>query len=494
MVMFDSLNRHMLPPYGCDWTVAPNFSRLAKRTAVFERSYVASMPCMPARRELHTGRYNFLHRGWGPLEPFDDSMPQMLAESAVYTHLVSDHYHYWEDGGCTYHNRYNTWDFFRGQEGDPWIGQVADPHMPPTVPGRGGKMYRQDCINRQVMPTEDAQPQSRTFTAGIEFIRRNAGADKWFLQLETFDPHEPFFTQAKYKDLYPHRYFGPHFDWPPYRAVQETPEEIHHVRMEYAALLSMCDAQLGRVLDVMDELDLWKDTMLIVNTDHGFLLNEHDCWAKCWAPFYQEVAHTPLFVHDPRCPQADGQRRTSLVQTIDLAPTLLEFFGIDRPADMQGVPLRRTIENDTPIREAGLFGQFGGYVNCTDGRYVYMRAPVTQDNTPLNHYTLMPTHMRQPFSPQELRGAQLARPFSFTKDAPVLKVPGTAWNANFSRGSMLFDIQEDPGQQRPISDPKIEKMMIDMMVGLMKSNDCPPEQYERLGLKEIANCEARIAK
>ena len=75
---------------------------------------------MPARRELHTGRYNFLHRAWGPLEPFDDSMPRMLTENGVYSHLISDHYHYWEDGGATYHNRYSSWEIVRGQEGDKW--------------------------------------------------------------------------------------------------------------------------------------------------------------------------------------------------------------------------------------------------------------------------------------------------------------------------------------------------------------------------------------
>ena len=73
MVMYDSLNRHMLPNHGCDWTLAPNFARLAERAVTFDNHYVGSMPCMPARREMHTGRYNFLHRSWGPHEPFDDS-------------------------------------------------------------------------------------------------------------------------------------------------------------------------------------------------------------------------------------------------------------------------------------------------------------------------------------------------------------------------------------------------------------------------------------
>ena len=74
VVMFDSLNRHLLSPYGCEWTHTPNFKRLSERTVTFDKSYVCSMPCMPARRDFHTGRPNFLHRSWGPLEPFDDSV------------------------------------------------------------------------------------------------------------------------------------------------------------------------------------------------------------------------------------------------------------------------------------------------------------------------------------------------------------------------------------------------------------------------------------
>ena len=108
MVMFDSLNRRMLPAYGCDWTKCDNFKLLAEKSVVFDNCYAGSLPCMPARRELHTGRYNFLHRSWGPIEPFDDSMPQILKENGIYTHMVTDHWHYWEDGGATYHQRFNS--------------------------------------------------------------------------------------------------------------------------------------------------------------------------------------------------------------------------------------------------------------------------------------------------------------------------------------------------------------------------------------------------
>ena len=124
MVMYDTLCRHFMPSYGNEWVKAPNFQRLAQRTVQFDNFYVGSMPCMPARREMHTGRYNFLHRSWGPLEPFDDSMPELLDRHGVHSHKVTDHHHYWEDGGATYHQRYTTFDLVRGQEGDKWVGDV----------------------------------------------------------------------------------------------------------------------------------------------------------------------------------------------------------------------------------------------------------------------------------------------------------------------------------------------------------------------------------
>jgi len=203
MVMFDSLNRHMLPPYGCDWTHTPNFQRLADRCVTFDNSYISSMPCMPARRELHTGRPNFLHRSWGPLEPFDDSVPQILQQNGTSSHLISDHYHYWETGGANYHAQYSTWQFKRGQEGDPWMGQVVEPVIP-DAEGQNAVddlWHRQDRINREFMRDVSEQPQSKTFAAGLEFVRRNYRDDNWFLQIETFDPHEPFFSHEEFKAL-----------------------------------------------------------------------------------------------------------------------------------------------------------------------------------------------------------------------------------------------------------------------------------------------------
>src|SRR5512140_643960 len=98
-LLFDSLNRHALSCYNPAAPRTPNFDRLAARSVAFDRHYVGSMPCMPARRDIQTGRLNFIHRGWGPLEPFDHSVAEILRDKGVYTHLITDHYHYFEDGG-----------------------------------------------------------------------------------------------------------------------------------------------------------------------------------------------------------------------------------------------------------------------------------------------------------------------------------------------------------------------------------------------------------
>ncbi len=494
--MFDSLNRRMLPSYGNDWVRAPNFERLAKRTVTFDTSYVGSMPCMPARRDLHTGRPNFFHRGWGPLEPWDDSVFEMLGGAGVYSHLATDHYHYFESGGANYHTKYTTYENFRGQEGDPWRGVVAAPEPVPGAIGQNAARdpwHRQDLRNRAAVASEADFPQVQTFDAGLRFIEENADADRWVLQIETFDPHEPSFSPESCRELYPDHhagYEGPHFDWPAYVPAAEPDEVVDHLRHENAALVSLCDRQLGRVLDLMDERGMWDDTMLIVWTDHGFLLGEHESYGKCWTPFYEEVARTPFFVWDPRS-GARGERRDALVQpAIDLAPTLLRYFGEEPTSDMLGCDLADTIATDAPVRETAVFGVFGGQVNVADGRYVYLRAPATPENLPLFQYTLNPTHMKHLMSPEELAGqTDLHPPFPFTKSCPVLRIaasdriqtqPGSRFESLGT--TRLYDLHADPAQRAEIEDPEVESRMCIALRSHLSANDAPSEQTERLGL------------
>lgn len=495
MVMYDSLRRDLMSVNGGP-VPTPNFERLAAHSVQFDKCYVGSLPCMPARRELHTGRLNFLHRSWGPVEPFDDSMPEILKKNGIHSHLATDHYHYIQDGGATYHGRYSTWECFRGQESDAWIGDLT-PHGDELAPNqyspdsaqgfmRGNRMRGgwQNMNNRQRIHGEEDFPMHKTFDDGLEFIEKNSGYDNWFLQLETFDPHEPFTSPESFMAgfLSPDDYDSP--DWPQYAPVNESQKEIDTLRNKYYALMSYCDYQLGRVLDKMDELDLWKDTMLVVNTDHGFFLGEHDWWGKGSMPDYEELVHTPLFIWDPRSGVKD-ERRNALVQSIDLAPTILEFFGLERPGDMLGKPLADVIKEDAPVRSHLIFGYHAGPVGITDGSHVLLRAAADL-NVKSYEYTLMPTHMNSMFTAEELKNTSLCSGFSFTKGVPVLRIESSAGGRFAKKQSenadLMFDLISDPMEKTPIEAAEKKAELLKAMKELFDENDAPAEIYERYGV------------
>ena len=489
MLMFDTLTRNHLAPYGGD-AITPNFTRLAQASAQFDNFYVGSMPCMPARRELHTGRYNFLHRSWGPLEPFDFSAMQALRQNGVHTHLVTDHKHYWRDGGATYHTRYSTFEFIRGQEGDCWKGQVEKPVIQwqgnedeETLRRRAGRMT-QDLINRAAMPTQEEHFTHRTIRAGMEFLETNQHQDNWFLQIECFDPHEPFFVPEKYLAQYgckPDEFDG----WVPYYCGAPGGEDDAKVRKFYQALITMCDDYLGQVMDKLKALNLWDDTLFIVCTDHGFLLGEHQWWGKNIMPVYNEIANTPFFIRDPRS-NAQGVRRSALAQTIDIPATLLDYFAVPRPATMTGQPLRPAIERDEPIRDYALFGYFGGHINITDGEYVYMRCPREAGKANLYEYTLMPTRIDSPFKIDELKDIRIHPGFDFTQGVQVMQIPATFGYLNPWRfGDKLFNVQNDPGQLQPLDQPAIAQRYAQALIPLMQQHDAPPELYTRFAFDPL---------
>ncbi|EBY0812526.1 sulfatase [Salmonella enterica subsp. enterica serovar Lattenkamp] len=479
-----------LAPYGGD-AITPNFTRLAQESAQFDNFYVGSMPCMPARRELHTGRYNFLHRSWGPLEPFDFSAMQALRQHGVHTHMATDHKHYWRDGGATYHTRYSTFEFIRGQEGDCWKGQVEKPVIrwqgnedEETLRRRAGRMT-QDLINRAAMPTQQEHFTHRTISAGMEFLETNREQDNWFLQIECFDPHEPFFVPEKYLAQYgckPEDFDG----WVPYYCGAPGGKNDEKVRKFYQALITMCDDYLGQVMDKLKALNLWDDTLFIVCTDHGFLLGEHQWWGKNIMPVYNEIANTPFFIRDPRS-KIGGVRRQALAQTVDIPATLLEYFEVPRPATMTGRPLRPAIERDEPVRDYALFGYFGGHINITDGEYVYMRCPREQNKANLYEYTLMPTRIDSPFKIDELKEIRIHPGFDFTQGTQVMQIPATFGYLNPWRfGDKLFDLKNDPKQGCPLNDEALSHRYASAIISLMQQHDAPPELYTRFELDPLS--------
>ncbi len=494
-VLFDSLVRQALGCYGGVEAKTPNFDRLAARGIVFDNHFVGSLPCMPARRDIHTGRINFLHRGWGPMEPFDHSFAAMLRDSGIPTHLITDHYHYFEDGGFGYHGRYSSWEFVRGQEKDHWRAPI-DPPVEALKARFDDEQHDFDAtdihsklpyyMNRLYMEETGHFPMSECLDLAEDFLTRHARAENWFLHLECFDPHEPFFA--------PDRFLredglvdGRIFDWIPYRKNDLDDPHLAALRANYFALVEACDEHLGRLLDRFDRLNLWEDTCLIVTTDHGLMLGEKEYLGKNRPPFYNEVAHIPLIVAAPG--SGAPRRSNALTQTTDLMPTFLDLFGLKPPTEVTGrslAPLFKAGAEDWQ-REGILFGQFGSAINFTDGRWVYFLYPREPFEADLYQYTLMPTHSRTPFEVADFDGAEFSRGFDFTRGYPTMRLPfqKDAPNSMLRRMPLLdpktrlFDLEADPEQKHPIDDPKREADIRECVRRLLDRAEAPAELYGR---------------
>lgn len=488
-VILDTLRRDYLQPYGSDWVHTPNIARLAERSVVCDNHWVGSLPCMPARREFMTGRHNFLERGWGPLEPFDDVLPHLLrqADQPVFSHLITDHYHYFYLGGEGHNSSFSSWQFERGQESDFWISRVDLPALPETLNRQANR--QQNALNRLAQREEHEFSGPRCVEHAVRWLDDNRDADNWFLQLELFDPHEPFYVVQKYLDLYDDRWDGPLYDWPSYGECEDSPEAIAHIRKCYAALLTMTDHWLGRLWDRFDALDLWRDTAVVLTTDHGSMLGEHQYWMKNAMPVYNEIARIPLIVHLPGSARA-GARVSALTQTTDLMPTVLDWCGAPVPPHLHGRSLRPTLEADEAVHDAIIYGYFGMATNATDGRHTYFRNPLAPD-TVVYAYTAMPTGFHGFLPREQLAQAEMGRFLGHTYNIPVYKIPqpgkvplgyGAGDGAAYTSRHELFDLAADPRQERPLADPALERRFADLLRAHLARVDAPAEQLARLGL------------
>ncbi|WP_159590413.1 sulfatase [Chelativorans xinjiangense] len=511
-VLFDSLNRRALGAYGGTAVATPNFDRFAQRAVTFDTHYVGSLPCMPARRDMHTGRLNFTHRPWGPLEPFDNSYTKLLGQNGVYTHLVSDHLHYLENGGWGYANAFDSWDFVRGQEYDPVKVMTTPPvarlrerfderHYPldgleegktatrATTPKDSWRRSRH-ATNMLFTEEEEQYPTPQCFARAVDFLNTNREADDWFLQIECFDPHEPFAAPERFRDAYKSGYGGRILDWPVYEKVTNSELEVAEIRANYAALVAMCDEYFGRLLDWMDETDAWKDTALILTTDHGFLLGEHEWWGKNKMPYYEEISHIPLMIWHPGTADRAGARVSDLTQTTDLMPTILGFHEVDVPKEVTSFSMEGLLRGENGERESAIFGMFAGPICVTDGRYTYFRFPENREPNALPLYTVMPSHLEDMFSVEELAGAQLVEPFDFTKGVKLMRMhmsPGVGEAgfelvARWQDGSCLFDLERDPDQSEPIRDPQTVERLTSLIEDHLRLHDAAPEVFAHYAL------------
>ena len=500
-ILTDSTCRRYLKAYGSAHpAITPNLDRLAEMGCVFDNHWVGSAPCMPARRDIMTGRVNFLEKPWGAIEPFDQTLPGLLRTVNAHTHIVTDHYHYLRKGGEDYLGSFTSYEIIRGQEHDT-LNLPAGPdglirqERPAGL--KGGYDLAHDETYKKF--TDETQyPTPVTLQHAAEWLERNKDADNFLLWTECFDPHEPFDVPGQYLDLYRDEddYEGGDLYWPKYAPNTFNEQETRHLACLYKAQLTMTDHYIGRVFDVLDRNDMWKDTMVIYTTDHGFMLGEHGYMAKNYMPAYNEVFNIPLIIWHP---QATVKRFAGITQNVDILPTVCHQFGVDRGImqyPLHGMDLTPCLtgEQDAAHTEI-LFGNFGKSVNYYDGQYVYMRAAAREDNKPLNVYTAMPTTHDRTFGWGTVEQADYARIGMARNYAgyPVLKIPaevigmkggssGFDVRSEYNAENLLFDIREDYAEEHPLHDAALEARCVEGLKRCMAARQAPEEQYERLGL------------
>ncbi|MFD2611939.1 sulfatase [Paenibacillus gansuensis] len=342
IVLMDTLRRDYLSCYGSERASAglaapvltPNLDRFANKGALMRQAYLGSSPCMPARRELMTGRYEFPWRGWGPLEDDDLDMFSLLRSHGVKTAMVSDHYHLLERDAGNYHTGFEEWDMIRGQEHDPY---VADPGIQTTIDHFTSSVYlthQQNLHGRE--RKEEELYSARVFRGAADWLERNGTHERrkeqpFCLYIDCFDPHEPWDPPDVLVERFDPGYDGKKPHSPSYGpASRFTEKELRHMRALYAAETTVVDRWFGYFLDQVERLGLWEDTLIIATTDHGYYLGERGLVGKPdRVPLYPEMSRIPFMAYAPECEA--GSRRSELVQLVDVFPTVLDALGIPMP-------------------------------------------------------------------------------------------------------------------------------------------------------------------
>jgi arylsulfatase A-like enzyme len=518
VVLLDSLNRHHLGAYGGTEFATPNLDRFAARSTRFTRHVTGSLPCMPARHDLLTGSLDFLWRPWGSIELWEEPVTVALRDAGVTTMLLTDHPHLFETGGENYHTDFGGWDYVRGHEGDPWKTWIDTSWIGvPAADGgwflrrqfgeRAPRLDRAYDVTRTHYRAEEDYPGPRTMSAAADWLRDAASqpaGTRWLLVVDEFDPHEPFDTPEPWSSMYEDEpWTGERLIWPPYVVGARsrgllTDAEARHVRANYGAKLTMIDHWFGRVLDELDRSDLWSTTAVIVCTDHGHYLGEErpdasgnrvDVWGKPGVPQYEPLGHMPLFVH---WPGVEPGVCDALTTTVDLHATLLEAFGVTAHHRTHGASIVPLLTGDaTSVREWAIGGVYGNWVQVTDGRHKYARAP-EGENLPLsmwsNRWSTMPIHVAGIAGlPRPDDRAVLDRmPGS---DVPVIRQPFAAGDAlpfwvgrELTGRHHLYDVDVDPDERENRVGERVEAEMLDLLRCALDEVEAPDEQYVRLGL------------
>ena len=331
----------------------PHLDRLRARGTTFERAYVQYPVCNSSRCSMMTGlraeKTGIVNNTTRLREKMPEviTMPQIFKEAAWQSHAFGKLYHLgggrdlvkrelWMDSGLSWHS---AQAYYATETGRRMIS---------------GRNVTQGALKwcrwGAAEGTDEDQPDGQIASATVAMIEK-LGDRPWFIGCGFMKPHDPFIAPAKYFDLYPIESLQLWRDPEEMSAVrseavgfgaygrafdQFTDREWRELLRAYCAGTSFMDAQLGRVLDALDKNDLWKNTLVIFAGDHGYHTGERGWWNK--NTVFERSCRAPLVISAPGMP--GGQTSRSLVEFVDLYPTVADFGGLKIPHDVAGVSLR----------------------------------------------------------------------------------------------------------------------------------------------------------
>ena len=365
-IVSDDLNND-LSIYGHPIVKTPNFERLAARGVTFTRAYTQYPVCAPSRASFMTGLYpdqsGVLNNG----QMFRDYVPdvvtlsQMFRRNGYFAARVGKIYHFGVPGdiGTNGDDDPASWERVVNPKGrDKWDENIIHSIGRPGEFGGTLSWLASDGLDSEQTDALGAE-------AAIELLETHKD-DPFFLAMGFYRPHTPYVAPRKYFEMYhpmkvrlPVEPLDDLLDVPAAAWVQRTHQErmdeitARHAIQAYYASISFLDAQLGRLLDAMDELRLWDDTVVVFLSDHGYHMGEHRLWQK--TTLFENSARVPLIVAAPGFERTRGQKSDAIVELVDLYPTLADLAGLEAPPHVQGASMRPQLDDvSAPGKAAAL--------------------------------------------------------------------------------------------------------------------------------------------
>lgn len=351
IIVSDDLNTH-LGCYGETIAKTPNIDALAKQGVRFDHAYCQFPHCNPSRSSFLTGMRPRTTRVTNNEDNLYNNVPDVMTlprwfrEHGYATARCGKIFHLGVPAGDESMDDPKAWDF-----GTPFKDERPYPKSRASeVKVATGK--KQGIGWSEISCADDDLVDGNFARTAIDWLEHRDSKKPFLLAVGFHRPHLPLVAPAKYFDLYPLESVelpaepaNDMDDIPeaarngsvPGYAISTTPDQRRAAIRGYLATVSFMDAQAGRVLDAIKRLSLDDTTTVVFMSDHGWHLGEHGLWHK--RSLFEECARVPLIVRAPGS-RGNGVASPSLVELLDLFPTLCDLTGIPAPPQLEGRSLR----------------------------------------------------------------------------------------------------------------------------------------------------------